>query len=119
MITIKTLLGLKCPNCNKGDIFSDRKIFRFSKMNSRCPSCNYNNMMETGFFYGAMYVSYILMVAESIITFLICQAFFEQPFDLRIFPFIIGTILILSSFNYKLSRAIWISMFHKKSITNS
>lgn len=118
MAALKALIGLKCPNCNKGDIFSDRKIFRYSKMNPRCPNCNYNYMLETGFFYGAMYVSYILMVAESIITFLICQAFFDQYFDLKIFPFIIGTLLILSSFNYKISRAIWILMFHKKSISN-
>lgn len=116
MSNMKTLLGLKCPKCATGDIFKDRTVFRYSKMHNYCPNCNYNNMIEPGFFYGAMYVSYILMVVESIITFLICQSFFEQSFDLRIFPFVIGVLLILSPYNYKLSRAIWIFMFYKKKI---
>ncbi|MFD0964976.1 DUF983 domain-containing protein [Pseudofulvibacter geojedonensis] len=118
MKSLKTLFKLKCPKCTKGDVFENHKIFRYSKMHTYCPNCNYNNMIEPGFFYGAMYVSYILMVAESMATFLICQVFFDQNFDLRIFPFVVGILLILSPYNYKLSRAIWIFMFYKKKLPN-
>ena len=107
----KSLLKYKCPNCKKGNIFSPKNVFSFGKMNSSCPKCNLKFNIEPGFFYGAMYVSYALAVAESIATYVICQFFFEKTFDLLIIPYIIGAILLLSTTNFKLSRVLWIYLF--------
>ena len=108
---LKSLIKYKCPNCKKGNIFSNKSILSFGKMNSICTDCKLKYHVEPGFFYGAMYVSYVLTVAEGIITYLIGQLFFEKAFDLRIIPYIIGVILLLSTTNFKLSRVLWIYIF--------
>lgn len=51
----------KCPRCRKAKIFTEP--FEFSKplaMPTRCPHCNQKMEPEVGFYYGAMFVSYIL-----------------------------------------------------------
>jgi len=108
---LKSLIKHKCPNCKKGNIFNSKSILSFGKMNSSCPKCSLKYHVEPGFFYGAMYVSYILTVAQGIITYLIGQLFFEKAFDLRIIPYIIGVIILLSTTNFKLSRVLWIYLF--------
>jgi len=108
---LKHLIKYKCPNCKKGNIFNSKSIFSFGKMNPSCPECSLKYYVEPGFFYGAMYVSYALAVAESIVTYIICQFFFEKTFDLLIIPYIIAVILLLSTTNYKLSRVLWIYLF--------
>lgn len=67
MSQIKHMLKGNCPNCHKGDIFkTSGNIFKFKmpKMNESCPVCGYRFERETGFFFGAMYVSYALAAAE-------------------------------------------------------
>lgn len=54
-------LHLKCPKCHEGDLFetgslSFRKAF---DMHPKCSHCGQNFFPEPGFFYGAMFVSYI------------------------------------------------------------
>jgi len=116
---LKSLIKYKCPNCKKGNIFNSKSILSFGKMNSSCPECSLKYHVEPGFFYGAMYVSYILTVAEGIITYLIGQLFFEKAFYLRIIPYIIGVIIILSTTNFKLSRVLWIHLFLSPKKSNS
>jgi len=108
---LKSLIKHKCPNCKTGNIFSNKSVLSFGKMNSSCPHCKLQYHVEPGFFYGAMYVSYILTVTEGIITYLVGQFFFEKAFDLRIIPYIIGVIILLSTTNFKLSRVLWIYLF--------
>lgn len=80
-------------------------------MNHQCLECGFKYHKEPGFFFGAMYVSYILAVAQAIITYLIASLFFEEHFDSRIIVIIAIIIILLSSFNMKVSRIIWIYMF--------
>lgn len=51
----------KCPRCRQGDIFT--KPFQFSKpldMPDTCAVCGQKTMPEPGFYYGSMYISYIV-----------------------------------------------------------
>ena len=66
---------------------------------------------ETGFFFGAMFVSYAIAVAEMITSLVIFWSFLDLS-PLNVF-FIIAFIAILcSSFNFRMSRAIWIYLFY-------
>ena len=108
---IQKMLSNKCPNCGKGHIYKAKNIylnFNKPKMNKECEHCGFTYEKEPGFFFGAMYVSYALGIAEAITVFIIGTFFFEDTFDLRILPWIAATILLLSSFNIRLSRIIWI-----------
>ena len=113
MSQIHSMFTYACPSCNSKTIYKNPQFFRFSEMNDSCASCQFKFDKEPGFFYGAMYLSYGLAVAQSVAAFVLCQFIFEETFDLRLIPILISTILVFAPFNYKLSRVIWIYLFRK------
>jgi uncharacterized protein (DUF983 family) len=115
---IKGILKEKCPRCEKGKVFESKgHMLKVPQMKKQCEICGHVfNRGEPGFFWGATYVSYGVTVTESLIVFAIGQFFFEETFDLRILFFIIPMIIILSPFNYRFSRMLWMYIFTKKSV---
>lgn len=114
---IKGIASGKCPKCGRGNVFPHP--FRFfaldlPKMNRACPNCGHVFEKETGFFWGAMFVSYGLTVLEAVVIFLICQLFFHETFDDSIMYIIAGSIIVLARFNYRVSQLIWMYMFTSK-----
>lgn len=104
----------ECPNCHKGKVFADKSFFfslGFPKMNEYCSHCNTKFEKEPGYFFGAMFVNYGLTVGQGIITYAVASRFFDKTFDLRIIPIIATVIVLLSCFNIRLSRMIWIYLF--------
>ncbi|MEP3372143.1 MAG: DUF983 domain-containing protein [Maribacter dokdonensis] len=81
-------------------------------MNERCSECNFKFEKETGFFFGAMFVSYALAVAQMIIS-LVLFWYFVDLSPLRVFAIIALVTILLSTFNFRLSRSIWIHLFYK------
>ncbi len=67
-------------------------------------------MVEPSFYYGAMYVSYGITAAISIITFLIAKLIFDISL-LQSFAAIIVVLLLMMPVNLRLSRILWINMF--------
>ena len=71
---LSAILGMKCPNCRKGNMFINKSIFpmkEMMQMPERCAVCGQKMEIEVGFYYGTGYVSYGLAVAVSIFTFLL------------------------------------------------
>ena len=114
MNKVEGILKCKCPKCNSGDIFETKGnifLLRMPRMHDRCGNCRYKFEKETGFFFGAMFVSYAIAVAEMITSLVIFWSFLDLS-PLNVF-FIIAFIAILcSSFNFRMSRAIWIYLFY-------
>ena len=111
---IQQILNSSCPNCQNGHIYDKReRHFKLGrpKMNKKCDQCGYTFEKEPGFFFGAMYVSYALGIAQAMITYFIGRLFFEGMFDMRIVILIALVLIALSSFNMRLSRTIWIYLF--------
>ncbi|WP_103072011.1 DUF983 domain-containing protein [Aquimarina sediminis] len=110
-----SILKGKCSKCEEGDIFvkeSSGLKFGLPKMNEKCPSCNHKFMIEPGYFYGAMYVSYGLTVAEGIVIYLISSFFIVKP--MHFFIILAISAILLSTTNYKYARILWIYLFTKK-----
>ena len=108
-------LQCKCPNCEKGNIFRNSGnllLLRFPKMNDLCPVCNYKFEIETGFFFGAMYVSYSLSVAQMIASLVLFWWLIDLS-PLRVFFIIVLVAFLLCTVNFKLSRSIWIYLFFR------
>jgi uncharacterized protein (DUF983 family) len=66
---LSAILGMKCPNCRKGDMYINKSIFPLKKMMNmpeRCPVCGQKMEIEVGFYYGTGYVSYGLSVAVAV-----------------------------------------------------
>lgn len=60
---IVPFIACKCPKCGQGKVFKN-SIFstKFAETNYSCTVCNLSYEPEPGFFYGAMYFSYALIV---------------------------------------------------------
>ncbi len=115
MPNVIAALTCKCPKCKNGKIFNNRGnllLLNIPKMNDKCPVCNYKFERETGFFFGAMFVSYGLAVAQMIASLVVFWYFIDLS-PLRVFAIIATIAVLLGTINFKLSRSIWIYIFYK------
>ena len=84
-----SIFRFKCPHCHEGDFFKSSNPYNLRSMseaNETCPNCGRKILIEPGFYYGAMYVSYALGVAH-IIAFLVIRALFD--IDLELWSFVV------------------------------
>jgi len=67
---VKAIIDEKCPRCYQGDLYPESvlNIKNFYKMNKACPYCEQTFEPEPGFYFGAMFVAYGMLVIMSIIT---------------------------------------------------
>lgn len=104
-----------CPNCGKTKVFAtsgNPLLFRMPKMKPKCEVCHYSFLRETGFYFGAMYMSYALSVAEMVAVFVIGLIFDLNPFQM--FIGVVLLVFLLSTFNFKLARLMWLNLFYKE-----
>ncbi|QRM88935.1 DUF983 domain-containing protein [Lacinutrix sp. WUR7] len=114
MSVVVNALSCKCPNCKKGNIFNNRGsllLFKIPKMSARCKECDFKFEREPGFFFGAMFVSYALAVAQMIASLIVFWYFIDLS-PLRVFLIITLIALLLGAVNYRVSRSIWIYLFY-------
>ncbi len=58
---IKSILTYKCPSCRQSDLFIKPMDFKMPlNMHKSCNVCQQNFEPEPGFYYGAMFLSYIV-----------------------------------------------------------
>jgi len=110
MSLIKSIWNYKCPRCRQGDLYV--KPFDISKplnMNKSCSCCNQNFEPEPGYYFGAMFISYIwtAWTCLSIVGF--CMLVFgwsvEQSFALLIFISALSYFFVL-----RMSRSMYIHL---------
>ncbi|OFY94699.1 MAG: hypothetical protein A3K10_14455 [Bacteroidetes bacterium RIFCSPLOWO2_12_FULL_31_6] len=118
---INSVLKLKCPKCRQGDLFYNKKIYQFKgffDMPKKCPKCGQDFQIETGFYYGAMYVSYALTIALIVAVFTVLIVF--NIFSIELFLLLDFIVLLIAlPYLFKVSRSIWIALmvkFDKKAI---
>lgn len=56
---ISSVWNMKCPRCREGELFEKGKLEKPFAMPDKCSCCGQNYMPEPGFYYGAMFISYI------------------------------------------------------------
>lgn len=109
-----SILKLKCPICQEGDLYVSQNPYhpkKFDKMHEHCPNCGFKYEQETGFFYGALYVSYALTVAVSVAIFMATYVLYPQAeYWLYIINILVG-LIVLMPVTYRFSRAIWSNFF--------
>lgn len=117
---LKSLLQLKCPNCRKGKMFSNRTIFPLNKMlemPERCSVCDLKYELELGFWFGTGYISYGLSVGLIIVMaviFALTYGFSSSDNSIFIFLGIaVGTMVLLQPILMRFSRALYLRIFVK------
>jgi uncharacterized protein (DUF983 family) len=59
------MFGLKCPRCRKGDLFIRNGLIVYTDMldmEDTCPNCNLKYDLEPGFWLGALWTSYPIVI---------------------------------------------------------
>jgi len=105
----------KCPRCRRGDIFAFPlwKVFKFWHTHIHCPICNNKFEKEPGFFFGAMFIGYALVVA-SVVTISVALNIFLERVSLPIYLYSAAiTLIICFPFNFRFSRVIFLYLFTK------
>ncbi len=101
--------NMKCPKCRKGDLFNT-PTFSFQKpfeMPKRCSCCKQKYFLEPGFYYGAMFISYIM--TGWFCLFVI--GFLMMVLGLSVwsaFAWLIAICAILFVWIFRFSRSLWI-----------
>lgn len=114
------IAGMKCPNCRKGNMFTNKSIFPLNamlKMPEHCPVCGQKMEIEIGFYYGTGYVSYGISVAIAvfnIVWFALLVGFSWK--DNSMFWYLgitIAMLLLLQPVIMRYSRVLYLYMFVK------
>lgn len=61
----------KCPHCHHGNMFVNKNPYALhdiSNMPSHCPVCGISFFPETGFYWGSMYMAYVITVIASAVS---------------------------------------------------
>ena len=110
---LNSILTGSCPRCQNESMYLDKNPLHLSKMlkmNENCSHCGLKYQLEPSFFYGAMYVSYGLNVALSVLVFLLSYLFIHWDLKTTLIAILIANI-ILFPFVIRWSRNIYINFF--------
>lgn len=113
MSRLTSILQMKCPRCRRGNLFSKTNLYVFKdslKMPDRCPVCGQDFKMEPGFYIGALWTSFPIVIALITVFSIFFLAYLEL--DINVF-FVVITILLfaLQPLIIRLGRVIWINVF--------
>jgi uncharacterized protein (DUF983 family) len=113
-----TLLTCRCPRCREGKLFVYPLTFRLNRntdMHAQCPACSQITDIEVGFYYGTGYISYLVALLISGISFLLWFLLIGFSFEDRRFMFWVIfnslTLVALQPWLMRFSRVLWLSFF--------
>ncbi len=107
---LKGMWKMKCPNCRKGNLFETKNPWILNKLDSmppRCLICNQSYFPEVGFYYGAMYISYMVSIAIEVPIFFLMLLFF----GFQMVPMVVTlcvSLIFFFPYIYRYSRVLWI-----------
>jgi len=107
------ILNAKCPRCRKGDIFLFKwwQLSKFTRFHQNCNECELRFEREPGFFIGAMYISYAMIVAMVMTTWFVLFFIFGDPeFEVYLSVIVFLNIVLLPIF-FRYSRVLYLYAF--------
>lgn len=111
---LNSIVSLKCARCHTGDLFPTGS-FSFKRpfeMNKTCSHCGLNFEPEPGFYFGAMFISYIVSGWFCIFFIL----FFHWVLDWSLnasFALLLGILAIIFVWFFRFSRSLWLHIVTK------
>ncbi len=108
----RNALQLKCPKCRKADLFyfPILKFRRMYTMKDNCSCCGQKYMLEPGFFYGAMFLSYIMSSFFMLISFFVLKLSLGlKTWDT--FGLVLILMILMYFYVFRVSRSIWLHFF--------
>lgn len=105
-----SILNMKCPRCHEGDLF-ETGSFSFQKsfdMPETCPNCGQKYFLGPGFYYGAMFISYIITGFYALIFCGVLIFVFNTTWQTAFYS-MLASMVILFVWFFRLARAVWIN----------
>jgi len=104
----KSAIQGKCPRCRTSNMF-EKSLFSIGsrKMRTQCLHCGLKFEKEPGYFYVAMYISYVFVVAELVTACVgayIITGNLDSPW--LYLSVALVTAIVLAPFNYRYSRIV-------------
>ncbi|OHX65465.1 DUF983 domain-containing protein [Flammeovirga pacifica] len=108
---ISAILKNRCPSCREKSIFTHTAYSTsFQKVHKRCPNCNCNLIPETGFYYGAMYVSYAINTAIVLGVMFVFTVILDIDNVYVLLSAAIGPMIFCMPLIFRLSRSIYLHL---------
>lgn len=76
-----------------------------------CEVCGQPFELETGFYWGAMYISYAMTAGWAIIHMVLFYLIFGNQLLYYYLPFLVVTLILLNPLFFRLSRSAYLAMF--------
>jgi uncharacterized protein (DUF983 family) len=106
-----SIVHLKCPRCQEGETF-ETGSWSFVKpfdMLERCPKCDLNYFPEPGYYYGAMFISYIWTAWFCLLFIAIFH--WALNFSQTVAFGLLGVFILLNFvYIFRVSRLMWINI---------
>lgn len=108
---IYSIFALKCPRCHEGEMF-ETGSWAFVKpfdMLKKCPHCQLDYEPEPGYFYGAMFISYIWTAWVCLLGIMLFHWYLGWSLP-RSFA-VLGLITAVNFvYIFRISRAMWLNI---------
>ncbi|WP_369426431.1 DUF983 domain-containing protein [Pontibacter anaerobius] len=106
-------LTIKCPRCREGNMFPEGTFYstKFADMHKYCPCCGQAFEPETGYYYGAMYVSFAFNVSIFLVSLFILHQFVEEVTMAMMIGVVAITVVGFLPVIFRISRVLWINIF--------
>lgn len=104
----------KCPHCHEGEFMVSRNPYDLAHVGDllqSCAVCHRKFEPEPGFYYGGMYVSYALAVAQCVAVYIAVGVLAPASTQTTRLFWVLGTLVAFSPVLYAWSKALWANMF--------
>ena len=109
---LKSVLEGRCPQCRQERMFmSSAYSSKFLNMHKTCSHCGLQYEREPGFFYGAMYLSYVFTVGILLLTGVLVYFIGSDPEPNIYITAVIIASLALYPVNFRYSRILFLHLF--------
>ncbi len=109
----RSIFSLKCPRCRQGELFNKPGLFRFKdvlEMPEKCTHCDQTFRIEPGFWIGALWASYPIIILIEI-PFLLTAIYWQNDHVWIVFVGMLLAFILFFPLMLRLGRSIWIHLF--------
>jgi uncharacterized protein (DUF983 family) len=106
-LDLKAFALARCPRCKRGPVFKSV----LGEIHNACPNCGLVYLRESGYFLGAMYVSYALGILTVLPVALVLALVLEWPVWAVLTISLVQTLVSVPLF-LVYSRLIWLHLDH-------
>ena len=107
------MLALRCPRCHQGKLFAQSalSIRHFDEMPDACPVCGQHYEPETGFYWGAMYISFGFSTGILLGVGVLLYYLLNNP-DTWVYTVVVAAVTVLfAPLSFRYARAVMLYAF--------